>query len=291
MGIQKARIEFPGIDSHQRGFLTAHCRQAPWPRWLQLPYCAAVKSCPGSGGWGAVDCWYVQSQGPTGGSNVAPVDADELRRHNHSAYRDGQDREHLKQTVSLLSELIQNFLQDSETGLRQTKTSCNELFDTLSAERSIYYQMANTQYKANKNDFDARYCYYRIYTNMREVGRSLQSLAKLTTEHIANRHRIYTGDLRLHLEELSQLLIRMTDRPDGRGDLASLKQNAGLMIEHIDALQAELLRKIPEANLSVRGCELYLSFLLFAREFINHYEITAVLEEKLNLLPRNSSDQ
>ena len=199
--------------------------------------------------------------------------------------------EHLKQTVSLLSELIQNFLQDSETGLRQTKTSCNELFDTLSAERSIYYQMANTQYKANKNDFDARYCYYRIYTNMREVGRSLQSLAKLTTEHIANRHRIYTGDLRLHLEELSQLLIRMTDRPDGRGDLASLKQNAGLMIEHIDALQAELLRKIPEANLSVRGCELYLSFLLFAREFINHYEITAVLEEKLNLLPRNSSDQ
>ena len=52
-------------------------------------------------------------------------------------------------------------------------------------------------------------------------------------------------------------------------------------IERIDALQAELLRQIPETGLSVRGSELYLNFLMVARELINHYSIAAVLEARL----------
>ena len=38
-----------------------------------------------------------------------------------------------------------------------------------------------------------RYCYFRAFTNMREVGRSLQSLAKQSLEHVANRHRVFKG--------------------------------------------------------------------------------------------------
>ena len=50
----------------------------------------------------------------------------------------------------------------------------------------------------------------------------------------------------------------------------------------IDALQAELLRRIPDDKLSVRGCELYLNFLVFAREFINRCSIVAVLSGQLD---------
>ena len=189
--------------------------------------------------------------------------------------------EHLKQTVALYGELVRNFLADHESSLRNIKTSCNELFDTLSSERSEYYNMANSSFKPTKADFDARFCYFRIYTNMREVGRSLQSLAKLATDHVANRHRVHTGKLKRDLEELAVYLTAITEREDGRADVQALMLHSTEAIERIDALQAELLRQIPETGLSVRGSELYLNFLMVARELINHYSIAAVLEARL----------
>ena len=101
-----------------------------------------------------------------------------------------------EKTVAVFGELVDKFLADKESDLRQIKTDSNELFDKMSADRGLYYRMANSSFKPTNKDFDARYCYYRISTNMREVGRSLQSLAKLATDHVANRHRIYQGELK-----------------------------------------------------------------------------------------------
>ncbi len=225
-------------------------------------------------------------------------DDDQLREQRNTRYDakalsdiiETKSAEHLKQTVALYSELVRKFLADSESGLRSTKIECNDLFDTLSAERSLYYGMANSRYTPSKADFDARYCYYRIYTNMREAGRALQSLAKLATDHVANRHRVYTGTLKSELESLSLYLTRITERADGNADMQALAQHAGQAVERIDALQAELLRQIPEAKLSVRGCEVYLNFLLVARELINHYAIAAVVSSRMETISQSQPE-
>ena len=187
-----------------------------------------------------------------------------------------------EKTVAVFGELGDKFLADKEADLRQIKTDSNELFDKMSADRGLYYRMANSSFKPTNKDFDARYCYYRISTNMREVGRSLQSLAKLATDHVANRHRIYQGELKNELQNLAQYLKQISTGEDGKLNLRNVMLHADEASNRIDALQAELLRRIPDDKLSVRGCELYLNFLVFAREFINRCSIVAVLSGQLD---------
>ena len=187
-----------------------------------------------------------------------------------------------EKTVAVFGELVDKFLADKESDLRQIKTDSNELFDKMSADRGLYYRMANSSFKPTNKDFDARYCYYRISTNMREVGRSLQSLAKLATDHVANRHRIYQGELKSELQNLAQYLKQISTGEGGKLNLRNVMLHADEASNRIDALQAELLRRIPDDKLSVRGCELYLNFLVFAREFINRSSIVAVLSGQLD---------
>ena len=189
--------------------------------------------------------------------------------------------ENFKQTLTVFAEIVQNFLADSETALRRTKTESSALFDKMSADRGLYYRMANSSFKPTKTDFDARYCYYRISTNMREVGRELQALAKLATDHVANRHRIYQGELKKELLELAGYLKQISTAPDGTLSVQSVLDNANEASRRVDELQAELLRRIPDDKLSVRGCELYLNFLVFAREFVNRCSVVAVLDDQL----------
>ena len=65
--------------------------------------------------------------------------------------------------------------------------------------------------------------------------------------------------------------------------------NAKAAIDRIDAMQSELMRAIPDGELSIRGSELYLTFLLFARDFINHYEIVSMLAARIDSLEQTPS--
>ena len=192
-----------------------------------------------------------------------------------------KSEERLLSTLSLFYDLVNGLFSDSESRLRRTKEKASELFDALSYDRGVYYKMANAEVKASKPDFDARYGYFRICTNMREVGRSLQNLSKQTLDHVANRHRIFEGELKTNLTNLSEMMLSSALCDDGRADPLKLAAAAPGVIEEIDRLQTELLRKIPAGHLSVRGCELYLNFLLFARELVGRYEVAAVLRQKL----------
>ena len=190
--------------------------------------------------------------------------------------------EELCTTVGLFNTIVENFLNDSESGLRQTKNKANENFDLLTKERSIYYRMSNSRHKPSKEDFDARYAYFRTYTNLREVGRSLQNLSRLTKEHIANRHRTFRGEPAQELADLSMLMLEIVGNNNGQGDINAFRKNAVKLMSRTEKLQEKLLRMGPDAGISSRGCELYLTFLLFARDLINHYEIIAMLLQKLN---------
>ena len=205
------------------------------------------------------------------------------------ALAEEKTEENFRQTLEVFSALVTNFLADSERALRQTKTESSALFDKMSSDRSLYYRMANSSFSPTKADFDARYCYYRMSSNLREVGRDLQALANLATDHVANRHRIYQGELKRELLELAQYLPKIATGPDGRIRLRHVMQNAAAAAQRIDAMQADLLRRIPGDRLSVRGCELYLNFLVFAREFVNRCSIAAVLDGQLEGIARGKA--
>ena len=58
--------------------------------------------------------------------------------------------------------------------------------------------------------------------------------------------------------------------------------NGNDIIQSIDRMQENLLSSIATEQISMRGCELYLNFLQFARELVNRYSIVAVLQRELN---------
>lgn len=192
-----------------------------------------------------------------------------------------------ERTVALFGSLVHTFLRDDAGELRRIKTEANALFDKMSADRGLYYRMANSSFKPTEKDFDARYCYYRISSNMREVGRAMQTLAKLASEHVANRHRIYQGELKQDLLELAEYLEKISKDAGGRTNTDHILAHADEANKRIEAMQAELLRRIPEDRLSVRGCELYLNFLMFARELVSRCSAVAVLNKQLDEIVAN----
>ena len=119
-------------------------------------------------------------------------------------------KDNLCRTLDLIDEDVDGLLADRELALRSAKSEASEFFDQLSKDRSVYYRMAMMDKTPSKVDFNARYCYFRAFTNMREVGRSLQSLAKQSLEHVANRHRVFKGDLADELRALTAELRRIS---------------------------------------------------------------------------------
>lgn len=191
--------------------------------------------------------------------------------------------QNLYTTVNLYNAIVENFLNDSESGLRKLKLKSNANFEQLTRERSLYYRMNYSKYKPTKEDFDARYGYFRTFTNLRDVGRSLQSLARVTKDHIANRHRTFQGELGQDLADLSQILVEIVGTSQSMEGVQALHRNASALLTRIENIQEKLLLTGPENGFSARGCEIYLSFLLFARELINHYEIIQMLQQKFNI--------
>ena len=189
---------------------------------------------------------------------------------------------HLNRTVDLYEAVVKALLNDNESSLRRLKAEASSLFDTLSEERSVYYEMAQQRTYDSKLDRDARYCFYRAYTNMREVGRNLQRLSTASKDHVANRHRIFRGRLKSNLLQLTEELQKLVRGGEGRHALETVKLNGSDIVQEIDRMQEELLASLSSEEVSMRGCELYLSFLQFVRELINRYSIVAVLQKELN---------
>ena len=189
---------------------------------------------------------------------------------------------HLQHSVDLFEATVKAFLADNESALRKIKNESTEFFELLSAERSVYYEMAQQKKSDTKLDRDARYCYYRAYTGMRVVGNNLQKLTITAKDHVANRHRGYKGELKANLLQLAGDLQKLGRSVKGRHALEGVTLNGNDIIQSIDRMQENLLSSIATEQISMRGCELYLNFLQFARELVNRYSIVAVLQRELN---------
>ena len=192
----------------------------------------------------------------------------------------------LDETVSLYRDGLDTFLHEDGPALKRIKNEAVTLFDDISRRRGEYYRMA-LQGGRDALDDDARHFYYRAFTNMKEVGHGLRSVLGMAESHIANRHHVYTGVLRDNLTAMVDTLQSLRAVLDDyartgvlRDEELTQRSNEGM--QRLNQLQLELLRHIDSDQLSLRGSELYLSFLQFAREIINRYTIVALLQRELN---------
>ena len=91
--------------------------------------------------------------------------------------------------------------------------------------------------------------------------------------------------------KLASELQKLARGSEGRHALETIKLNGSDLVQEIDRMQEELLTSISSENISMRGCELYLSFLQFARELVNRYSIVSVLQKELNDLCDQAAEE
>ena len=195
----------------------------------------------------------------------------------------------LSDTLRVLASIYDGFTADRERELVKAKNRATEAFDEASEARSLYYRMAASDASPDKADFDARYLYLRACTNTREVNRSLQNIAKLARDHVANRHRISTGPISADLATLINDMMNLVNVRDEHADVRALRFHAIEIIGRIEGLQRRLMEAQPQGRMTIRSCEFYLSCLLMLRELVNHYEIASLLEEQIDTLAKNKA--
>lgn len=218
------------------------------------------------------------------GKKKAAVSVSRLSRNEVRALLSKELEQNYQTSVDIFHQVVQAFLADSERGLRRANDRATEFLDEVSASRALYYQMARRS--ASHDDKDVKFFYYRSLTNMKEVCRALARTASQAQEHVANRHRIFTGMLAGNLVRLSEQLAEteesVHDFCGGWGSPDEVREKSRRVIELVEHFQGELLSSIDEYNLSLRGCELYMVFLQYARELVNHYDMVVLLQNRLN---------
>ena len=192
----------------------------------------------------------------------------------------------LDKTVQLYREGVTSFLNEDGSQVKKARSEAAALFDDISRERGLYYRMA-LEGTGNALDDDARHFYYRAFTNMKEAGHNLRSVMAMMENHLANQHRIYSGELRENLERMLDIVSSLHNHLSSlsiSGETArkELPALANEEIQKINHYQLELLRLIDSEHLSLRSSELYLSLLQCTREIINRYTIVMVLQGELN---------
>ena len=72
------------------------------------------------------------------------------------------------------------------------------------------------------------------------------------------------------------------DFSGGWGDTTELRERSKKVSDLMDQYQELLLSDIHHYDLSLRGCELYMIFLQFARDLLNRYDMVVILQNHLN---------
>lgn len=199
----------------------------------------------------------------------------------------------LEATVRLFRDGLSAFLDEDAAGLKAARTAAAALSDDISRKRSEYYRMA-LESAGDEADDDARHFYYRVFTNMKEVGHVLRVNLRQAEDHLANSHPVYAGKLRENLERTLELLDRtgktMDDYVHGRAvSEAELARVSAENLQAVTDVQFQFLSALDEYRLSLMSSDLYLAFLQFAREFIGRYAIVVRLQREFDERCRDGS--
>ena len=138
--------------------------------------------------------------------------------------------------------------------------------------RGEYYNMA-LEGGGARSDRDARNFYYRAFTSMKEVSHSLRDQLGVAENYVANSHSPFTGKMR------ENAILLAKDIQQVRDDFTP--QACTRILEHLDEAQQSFLVQIGDEHISLRKSELYLGFLLFARELLNRFMMVKLLQTEL----------
>lgn len=113
--------------------------------------------------------------------------------------------ESIDTAVRLMREGLTAFQAEDEKVLNRCKNEAVNLFEDISRSRGSYYRMA---LRGGGDDLDneARHIYYRIFNGMKELSHELRSVLGMSANHIANRHRPYSGALGDNLDQMLGIL-------------------------------------------------------------------------------------
>lgn len=180
--------------------------------------------------------------------------------------------DNLNATLTLYAQGLQAFLDEDDQKLRELKGDAAQLFDFITMRRGEYYNMA-LEGGGSRSDRDARNFYYRAFTSMKEVSHSLRDQIGVAQNYVANSHSPFTGRMRDNIKTLSKRLIMIRDN--------FVPANCTQALELIDEAQRDFMTQIGEEKISLRKSELYLGYLLFAREVLNRYMMVKLLQSEL----------
>ena len=218
------------------------------------------------------------------------AEQEKLRLANCNDVRIMLDREipkHYDNASELFGALVAGFNTDDERALRSVLARSAECLEEVTADRALYYQMA--KHRGTHDDNDAKHGYYRSYTAMREVARTLERTASLAKDHIANRHRIFPAELAAELNSLAASVDASRAAISafcGRGDYDGAMHEFAKLEQAVNHAQEIVLTDVNRFGLSLRGSELYLMLVQFVREMVTRYEIVLMLQQGLNGLCR-----
>jgi len=183
-------------------------------------------------------------------------------------------------------EALTEFLDENLKGMRKVRDRAIHLHEEIVQKRAEYYRFA---YEGGEDrlDTDARYYYYRVFTNLKEIGHGLRSLIGMAYNHINNSHSVYHGTLRdnllsmiADLEDLRSFLNDYAYSTEHRDELLTERTQNSIAL--INSLQHQMITRIEKHNLSLRGSELYLNYLQFTRDIVNRFSLVALLQYELN---------
>ena len=180
--------------------------------------------------------------------------------------------DNLNATLTLFAQGLQAFLKEDDQRLRELKGDAAQLFDFITVRRGEYYHMA-LEGGGSRSDRDARNFYYRAFTSMKEVSHALRDQIGVAQNYVANSHSPFTGRMRDNIEALSKRMIMIRDN--------FVPANCSQALELIEEAQRDFMIQIGEEKISLRKSELYLGYLLFAREVLNRYMMVKLLQSEL----------
>ena len=179
---------------------------------------------------------------------------------------------YVHRTLTDFAEGLEAFLHEDTEALARRKADAIALMDEISERRGAYYSMA-LQGGGKKRDRDARNFYYRAFTSMKEVSHSLRDQLGVAENYVANSHSPFTGKMR------ENAILLAKDIQQVRDDFTP--QACTRILEHLDEAQQSFLVQIGDEHISLRKSELYLGFLLFARELLNRFMMVKLLQTEL----------
>ena len=190
-----------------------------------------------------------------------------------------------KDNLTCLERAFNEFFADNEFKLRKVTHKAFNIMDELEKERSEYYSMALD--KEQKVNIDANHCFYLSFTNMYEVSKSVHNALSQAVIHVANRHTIFSGQLKENLEELLQklqkfaLYIDAMSKEPSSDNMDGIAKRAKKLNRSIDKSQLDLVNLIGTEKISMRSSEIYLTFLGTVRNMVNRYLAVALLARAL----------